>query len=203
MLRVKEKDLSRISYLKNPTHSATYICKNIQEKIMKKYIIDIFYISLFAILIFGFRFLPLQDYPVLLYQGFVFNEFIFHGNTFCEFWHLHSYIPPNAISTIVLGLMDLLIEPFIAGKIYLFLLAVSLYYGIVRYLSFHLNRRSMAFHVVAFFLTISLHFLMAFLNFLTGLAILFHLIVFIYSAKPTLHPSPMGEAQPELLKFII
>src|SRR2546423_14780013 len=108
---------------------------------MKIFLLHSFYIILFAFFVFGFPYLPLQDYPALIYQGFVFNEYIFHGYTFGGFWSLHHYFPPNAISTVILGLMDLFGDPLVTGKIYLFFLAIILYSGIVRYLAFHLQTR--------------------------------------------------------------
>ncbi|MFI5264027.1 MAG: hypothetical protein ACHQM6_05895, partial [Candidatus Kapaibacterium sp.] len=132
---------------------------------------------LFAVLIFGFQYLPIQDYPVLLYQGFVFNQVVFHGFNFGGFFHFHSYLPPNAISTIIMGFMDLLFDPFVTGKIYLFFLAIAIYSGLYRYLVFHLNQRKTAFAAFAFLLTLNMHFLMGYLNFLTGLAIILHAIV--------------------------
>jgi hypothetical protein len=146
---------------------------------MKKYTLHILYVSLFAVFIFGFTYLPFQDFPILAYQGFVFNEFVFHGNTFGGFFHFQPYIPPNAVSTVIMGIMDVFFDAFVAGKIYLFLLAVALYSGIYRYLRFHLETDSVAFASVAFFLTINVHFLMSYINFLTGLALVFHAIVFI------------------------
>jgi hypothetical protein len=146
---------------------------------MKKYILHVLYVSFFAIIIFGFQYLPLQDYPVLIYQGFVFNQAVFHGFDFGGFFHFHPYIPPNAISTVILGIMDIFADPFVTGKIYLFLLAIALYSGIIRYLRLHLTMNRMAFASIAFFLTINVHLLMCYLNFLTGLAIVFHAIVFI------------------------
>jgi len=145
---------------------------------MKKYTLHILYISLFAILIFGFTYLPLQDYPVLIYHGFVFNQVVFHGFDFGGFFHFHQYVPPNAVSTVLTGILNILANPFFAGKIYIFLLAIILYSGIVRYLRVHLDFNSTTFASIAFYLTLNLHFFMNYLNFLTGLALVFHAIVF-------------------------
>src|SRR5579872_3464603 len=136
---------------------------------MKRFLPHFFFVSLFACLIFGFRYLPFQDYPVHLYQGFVFNQVLFHGNTFGGFFHFHPYLPPNAISAILIGIMDIIFDPFLSGKIYLFMLASGLYSGVYQYLVLHLNRKSMACAVFAFLMTLNLHFLMGYLNFLSGL----------------------------------
>jgi hypothetical protein len=146
---------------------------------MKKYSIHALYVSLFALFIFGFQYPPLQDYPALNYQGFVFNQIVFHQYDFGGFFHFHRYIPPNVISTVIIGFFDILIDPFLSGKIFLFLVAVGLYSGIIRYLKFHLNEDRTSFAAVAFFMTFNLHFLMAYLNFLTGIALAFHAIIFI------------------------
>ncbi|MEI8135474.1 MAG: hypothetical protein WCH46_10465 [bacterium] len=120
---------------------------------MKINILHGVFLSLFGVLLFGFQFIPLQDYPALLHQGFVFNEYFFHANNFGGFYQLHHYIPPNAISSIVIGVMDLIVDPFIAGRIYLFLLATSIYFGVYNYFSFHVGRKTATGSVLAFYLT--------------------------------------------------
>src|SRR5689334_18397601 len=129
---------------------------------MKTYLLHAFYLVLIVVCIFGFQYPPFQDLPVLSYQGYLFNQYFFHGNTFGGYWHLYGYLPPNAVSTIVLGLMDIVLDPIFAGKIYILLLAALLYSGIIRYLRFHTRSNRLAFSSIAFFLTISLHFFMGF-----------------------------------------
>ena len=123
---------------------------------MKKYTIHITLIVFIAAFIFGFDYLPFQDYPNLVYQGFVFNQIVFHGNTFGGMFAIQAYLPPNVISMVVLGVMDIFLSPFVAGKIYLFLLTIALYSGIANYLRFHIKKDHWILFVVAIILTFSL-----------------------------------------------
>jgi hypothetical protein len=146
----------------------------------KKYrLIHVLPVTLIGLYFLVFTYPPFQDYPNLLYQGFVFNEYAFHGNAFGGYFQLYPYVPPNAISTVVLGLMDLILDPFIAGKIYLIILGVALYSAIVQYLKFHSKSRTAFISISAFYLTFNLHFISAYLNFETGLAFILLAIVFI------------------------
>ena len=87
---------------------------------------------------------------------------------------------------------NLVFAPLIAGKIYVFLLAIALYSGVIRYLSFHTGKERISYTSAAFILTFNLHFLMSYLNFLTGFALILHAIVFIRQRKYESHHIIIG-----------
>jgi hypothetical protein len=146
----------------------------------KKYrLIHLLPVALIGLYFLAFTYPPFQDYPNLLYQGFVFNEYVFHGNSFGGFFHFYHYVPPNAVSSVFLGILDIALDPLIAGKIYLFILGIGLYSGIVRYLRFHSQANPLFISLMAFYLTFNLHFISGYLNFETGLAFMLHAIVHI------------------------
>jgi len=144
-----------------------------------------FFLSLIAIYVFGFEYLPLQDYPNWLYHGYVFNQYVFHGDTFGGFFHLYHYLPPNAICTLGIGCLSLIISPLLAGKLFLFATAVILNSGIASYISFHLKDQPVASAIAAFYFVFNLNFLMGFLNYCFGLGLA--LFVIVYIEKNDLH----------------
>src|SRR2546421_12876171 len=86
-------------------------------------------VILFGAYIFGFEYFPSQDYPQWLYQGFIFNEYFFHGNTFGGMVAIVHFIPPNLISTVIIGTLALFVPLMSAGKIFLLLELLLLYFG--------------------------------------------------------------------------
>jgi hypothetical protein len=141
--------------------------------------LHILFLSFIVIYIFGFEYLPLQDYPNWVYHGYLFNQYVFHGDTFNGFFHMHPYLPPNAISTIVIGCLSLLTSSLLAGKLFLFATAVSIYSGISSYLSFHLKDKPYVAAIAAFYFVFNLNFLTGFMNYCFGLGLALHLIVIL------------------------
>src|SRR5437763_1973158 len=136
---------------------------------------------LFGLYFFGFEHIPTQDYSDWLYQGFVFNEYFFHGNSFGDFFQIHHYIPPNLISTVAIGILSLIVPVMIAGKIFLFLMLLLLYFGIYRFLIFFgVNERYFAM-AVSFYLCFNYHFFLGNINFLFGLGLA--LVAFTVAAE--------------------
>jgi len=87
---------------------------------------------LFAILnalcfVWGYRFLPLQDYPDWLYQGTLLSQAI--RGTLSEQYRVVPYPVPNAISTLVIGLLGLVFRPEVAGKLTLTLYVLAFIAG--------------------------------------------------------------------------
>lgn len=146
---------------------------------MNQRLLHLFYISAIFWFVFGFEYVPAQDYPNLLYQAHIFNQLVFHGNTFGGVFSLYTYVPPNAISTVVIAIFSILSDPFFSGKLYLFFLGVALYFGIYRYLkSFGIQYYSLI-ASISFYLTFNLHYVAAYLNFVTGLALVLHILATI------------------------
>jgi hypothetical protein len=138
-------------------------------------------VFLIAVYIFGFKYLPLQDYPNWLYQGFLFKEYLVHGQMLNGFFHFYSYIPPNAISTIFIGCLSVVLSPFIAGKIFLFVAALLLYFGAESYLSLFIKNRPIFNSCIAFYLVFNLNFLMGFINYSFGMG--FALLILSYLVR--------------------
>lgn len=149
--------------------------------------LDPFLVTLIGIYIFGFRYIPMQDYPNWLYQGFLFKEYLLNGNSFNGFFHLYPYVPPNAISTICIGLLSLIISPFIAGKIFLFMTALLLYFGARSYLSLFVKNQNSFVSCIAFYSIFNLSFLMGFVNYSFGFGLA--LLVMVYLVKNDLKVS--------------
>ena len=141
---------------------------------MRQWGLHFFYISLIAFYVFGFEYVPAQDFPNLLYQGHIFSQLIFHGNNFGGLFFLYPYIPPNIISTVVIAIFDLFCDPIFSGKLYFLFLGVSFYWGINRYIKSFDIHYPLLVAALAFFLTFNLHYLAAYLNFMTGLAFVLH-----------------------------
>lgn len=124
--------------------------------------------------VFSFNLLPLQDFPDWVYQGTIFREILFHDNTFDGVFALQSYIPPNATSTVVIGLLSTFLDPVIAGKIFLAAAMLVLYSGIVSYLAQLTGRKTVLGHLLAFLLVFNANFWLGNLNFILGLGIALH-----------------------------
>ena len=146
---------------------------------MKHPYLHFFYLSAIGFYIFGFEYVPAQDYPNLLYQAHIFTQLVFHGNTFGGVFSLYTYIPPNAISTVVIAIFSIISNPFFSGKLYLFLLGVALYSGIYRYLKSFEIQYYFLIASISFYLTFNLHYVAAYLNFVTGLAVVLHILATI------------------------
>jgi hypothetical protein len=134
-------------------------------------LLDLFFIVLIAIYIFGFEYLPMQDYPNWLYQGFLFKEYLLYGDMLHGFFHFYPYIPPNTISTLIIGCLSVVVSPLLAGKIFLFFTALLLYFGIKSYLRLFIRSQIIFIPCVAFYLIFNLQFLMGFINFSFGLGL--------------------------------
>jgi hypothetical protein len=143
------------------THLTQWLKKNRRNWIF----LDLFFITLLAAYIFGFQYLPLQDYPNWLYQGFIFKEYVFDANSFHGYFHLRPYLPPNAISTILIGVLSVVVSPFAAGKVFLFATTLLLYTGAKSYLSYFVGQQKIVISCIAFYLIFNENFLMGFINY--------------------------------------
>jgi hypothetical protein len=77
--------------------------------------------------VWGYRFLPLQDYPDWLYQGTLLSQAI--KGTLSEHYRVVPYPVPNAISTLLIGLLGLVFRPEVAGKLTLTLYVLTFIAG--------------------------------------------------------------------------
>lgn len=134
-----------------------------------------------GVYLFSFEYLPLQDYPDWLYQGHLFNQYFFHGNDFGGYFTFHGYIPPNGASTIGIGLLSLIVSPFIAGKLFLFVALGLMYFGCDHYLQHFAKTKRITNTIVALYFVFNLHFLIGNISFLFGLG--FALTSFCYLYK--------------------
>ncbi len=127
----------------------------------------------FLLFIFLFPYLPIQDYPDWLHQGMLFNQLVFHPDTFNNFYSLQGFIPPNGISTLLIGLFTLIIPIEIAGKIFVFATLLLLYCSLNIYFKrFSLLPKMFAAYC-SFYLVFNVFFFMGALNFLFGLGLCF------------------------------
>ncbi len=190
---MKEKDLFRsvVSLSSSSYQNTVRISSRSQLYIGELFTnwnsLDFVFIILIAVYVFRFEYLPLQDYPNWLYQGFIFNEYVFHANTFNGFFHLRPYIPPNAISTVFIGVLSTFMSVFMAGKIFIFITASLLYWGTASYLILFIKDRKALISFVAFYLVFNVNFLMGFLNYCFGFGIT--LLVIVYFVRHDLKVS--------------
>lgn len=130
--------------------------------------------------LFSFEYLPLQDYPDWLYEGHLFNQYVFHGNDFGGYFSFHGYIPPNGASTIGIGLLSIIVDPFIAGKLYLFAALAFMYFGCYYYLQLFSKTKSITNSIVALYFVFNLHFLIGNISFLFGLGFALSSFCYLY-----------------------
>lgn len=147
----------------------------------KPVFIHIVVLAIIGVYLSSFEYLPLQDYPDWLYQGYLFNQYFFHGNDFGGYFTFHGYIPPNGASTIGIGLLSLLVSPFIAGKLFLFVALALMYFGCDHYLQHFAKTKRITNTIVALYFVFNLHFLIGNISFLFGLG--FALTSFCYLYK--------------------
>lgn len=122
-------------------------------------------------LVFGFLFLPIGDYPDWLYQGYIFNQYVFHGNDFGGAFIMHPYIPPNAISTVLIGTLGEIIHPFHAGRVFLALSMLAVYFGVYFFMGITLKGNRALRAIIAFTFVFSYNFWLGNINFLMGLGV--------------------------------
>lgn len=120
-------------------------------------------------LVFNFLILPMADYPDWLYQGYIFNQYVFHGNDFGGAFILHDYIPPNAISTVLIGTLGEIIHPLHAGKVFTALSMLAVYFGVYLFMGITLKGHRALRAVIAFTFVFSYNFWLGNINFLMGL----------------------------------
>lgn len=137
-------------------------------------------LAIIGVYLFSFEYLPLQDYPDWLYQGHLFNQYFFHGNDFGGYFTFHGYIPPNGASTIGIGLFSLVVHPFFAGKLYLFVALAFMYIGCYYYLYLFSKTKSITNSIVALYFVFNLHFLIGNISFLFGLGFALSSFCYLY-----------------------
>ncbi len=161
------------------SHSTSSLFRNFAIMNSRIYYPSVILAALFALYCSLFEYLPFQDLPNLLYQGIIYNNIVFHSNDFNGYYILQPYIPPNAISTFIFAIFSEFIPPLVSTRLYIFLLGVLLFSGIYRYLRYHSALSYSAIFIIAFIFTLNMHFLSAYLNFVTGLAFVLHAITSI------------------------
>lgn len=124
---------------------------------------------LFALYVFGFRFLPLQDYPDWLFQGLLFKTWIPSPALLDGVYVLQPYLPPNAVSTVVIGGLSWLMPAEMAGKIFLLLSMLVLYGGIFLFMGLTVKGNIPLRLLIAFTLVFSYNFWLGNINFIMGL----------------------------------
>ena len=142
-----------------------------KKQFPKDLIIHLFLMGVVVVYIFSFQYLPLQDFPQWIYHGHVFNQILFHHNDFGGFFSFHPYIPPNASATVLIGLFEFIVPPVIAGKIFLLLCIILIYFGSLSVLTTLTKSRSLLFVFISFSACFNLFFYMGYMNFLFGLGI--------------------------------
>ena len=97
----------------------------------KKHWIDIFAIVLFLLIplifIWSYRFFPSQDYPDHVFTGYLLS-LVFKGEPM-EFYQLLAYPVPNSVSSVVIGIFDLFLQPEISGKLFITLALLLFAHG--------------------------------------------------------------------------
>lgn len=146
----------------------------------KSVFIHILVLAIIGVHLFSFEYLPLQDYPDWLYQGHLFNQYFFHGNDFGGYFTFHGYIPPNGASTIGIGLLSLIVNPFIAGKLFLFVALALMYFGCDQYLQHFARTKHITNTFVALYFVFNLHFLIGNISFLFGLGFALSSFCYLY-----------------------
>jgi hypothetical protein len=146
----------------------------------KPVFIHLIVLAIIGVYLFSFEYLPLQDYPDWLYQGHIFNQYFFHGNDFGGYFSFHGYIPPNGASTIGIGLLSLIVSPFIAGKLFLLVALALMYLGCYYYLQLFSKTKSITNSIVALYFVFNLHFLIGNISFLFGLGFALSSFCYLY-----------------------
>ncbi|MES2765832.1 MAG: hypothetical protein V4642_08190 [Bacteroidota bacterium] len=149
-------------------------------------IIFTLHIAFFAAYIFSFKILPIQEYPDWLYQGWVFKEMVFNGNTFDGYFTFHHTLPPNALSTFIIGTLSYFVHPITAGNVFLFLCLAALYTGAIRFMKMYAREFTtsttatyIVIQLAAFTMAFNISFFLGNNNFVFGLGIALHSCVFI------------------------
>ncbi len=124
---------------------------------------------LFGLYVFGFRFLPLQDYPDWLFQGLLFKTWLSNPALLDGVYLVQPYLPPNAISTVVIGGLSWLMPAEIAGKIFLLLSMLVLYRGIFLFMGLTVKGNIPLRLLIAGALVFSYNFWLGNINFVMGL----------------------------------
>lgn len=129
------------------------------------------HMTLLALYVFGFRFLPLQDYPDWLFQGVLFKTWVSSPELLEGVYAVQPYLPPNAISTVVIGGLSWILPPEIAGKIFLLLSMLALYWGIFLFMGLTIQGNISLRLLVGFALVFSYNFWLGNINFVMGLGL--------------------------------
>jgi len=128
-------------------------------------------LGMVALYVFYFSYIPYEDFPEWIYHGHVFNQIVFHHNDFGGYFWFHPYIPPNASATVVIGLIETLVSPLIAGKLFLFLCCSLIYFGSFYLLTILAKSKHLMFAFISFSGCFSLYFYMGLMNFIFGLGV--------------------------------
>ncbi len=122
--------------------------------------------------------LPFQDYADWIYQAKVFRELLQSNAEFTENFTIRAPVIPNSALTIIMGLMNFLVSPDLAGRIFSAVTFLLLFIGFKRVFGDSQVNRTLAGAFAAFF-TPSIFFFYGYLSFNFGLA-----LYLIFAAEP-------------------
>jgi hypothetical protein len=108
--------------------------------------------------------LPRLALPGIHLQG----ELLLHGDSFGGAFAIHRYVPPNAISTLLIGGLSSVLDPFLAGRIFIFLSAALIYFGIYYFLRLTIRKHDILLASIAFLFVFNYSFWLGNLSFLFG-----------------------------------
>ncbi len=154
-----------------------------QSRLIPRFILAIYFVVAagWVCLIWIYRFIPLQDYPVWIYLGKMFSLLIRHQAPQC--FSIILWPVPNAIQVVVLGGLDLFLNPETSGKIFLTLCVLLYMLGAYRLIVSVSDRRDSPLLLVPLLYVFHRSILVGELAFSLGLAILLLSMAYIFSTS--------------------
>ncbi len=131
-------------------------------------------IALMIAFVFAFRFIPLQDYPEWLLHGVIFRTMIAEGSVHHGAYALHAYVPPNAISTLLIAAFNFVVPAEPAGKAVLASAMILLHTGIVRFMRATLRGHDALVLWAGFLFVFNYTFWLGNLSFYIGMGVALH-----------------------------
>lgn len=131
-------------------------------------------IVLMVAFVFAFRFIPLQDYPEWLLHGVILRTMIAEGAVHHGAYALHAYVPPNAISTLLIAAFNFVVPAEPAGKAVLVSAMILLHTGIVRFMRATLRGHDALVLWAAFLFVFNYTFWLGNLSFYIGMGVALH-----------------------------
>lgn len=142
-------------------------------------------IILIIIFFIYFRFIPLQDYPDWLFQSLIFKEIITGNTKFASYYEFNSFLTPNIISTIIVGFLSLILNPIVAGKLFLIISVELLFISIFIFLRAHSTIQYLPAIFISFLIIWNKNLFLGNINFIFGLGISFLLLSLLKKKEST------------------